>query len=149
MGAEGARYGHEVTNRVPAITLSGLWKRFGTKIAVGGLDLTVPAGSFVGLVGQNGAGKTTVLSMATGLLRPDLGQVSVLGHDLWTDSASVRARAKALIGVLPDGVRLFELDLADSGGVARAGDLTPSGGDQAAEWRVTDNGRRARAPRPR
>jgi ABC-2 type transport system ATP-binding protein len=68
------------------------------------LNLDVPMGAFVGLVGPNGAGKTTTLAMATGLLRPDAGQVVVLGHDLWADPPA----AKALIGVLPDGVRLFD-----------------------------------------
>jgi len=86
------------------MALTGLWKRFGDKIAVAGLDLTVPTGSFFGMVGPNGAGKTTSLSMATGLLRPDAGQVHLLGHDLWADPAA----AKRLIGVLPDGVKLFD-----------------------------------------
>jgi ABC-2 type transport system ATP-binding protein len=84
--------------------LSGLWKRFGPKVAVAGLDLVVPTGSFFGLLGPNGAGKTTTLSMATGLLRPDAGAVHLLGHDVWRDPPA----AKALIGVLPDGVRLFD-----------------------------------------
>ncbi|MDM8083166.1 ABC transporter ATP-binding protein [Cellulomonas cellasea] len=84
--------------------LRGLWKKFGSKIAVAGIDLTVPAGSFYGLVGPNGAGKTTSLSMATGLLRPDFGQVMVLGQDLWADPV----KGKSLLGVLPDGVRLFD-----------------------------------------
>ncbi len=88
----------------PALRLQGLWRRFGEKIAVAGLDLDVPAGSFYGLVGPNGAGKTTTLSMATGLLRPDFGRVEVLGVDLWNDPL----RGKALVGVLPDGVRLFD-----------------------------------------
>lgn len=86
------------------MSVSGIWKRFGTKLAVAGLDLDVPAGAFVGLVGQNGAGKTTLLSIATGLLRPDAGRVQILGHDLWADPPA----AKALIGALPDGVRMFD-----------------------------------------
>ena len=88
----------------PALALRGLWKRFGEKIAVSGIDLDVPVGSFFGLVGPNGAGKTTTLSMSTGLLRPDYGQVWVHGHDLWADPT----RVKAMLGVLPDGVRLFD-----------------------------------------
>jgi len=88
----------------PALQLTGLWKRFGEKIAVADLHLAVPTGSFFGLVGPNGAGKTTTLSMATGLLRPDAGAVRLLGHDLWRDPPT----AKRLIGVLPDGVRLFD-----------------------------------------
>lgn len=87
-----------------ALELRGLWKRYGQVQAVGGLDLVVPRGSFFGLVGPNGAGKTTTLSMATGLVRPDAGSVTVLGHDLWADPVA----AKALLGVLPDGVRMFD-----------------------------------------
>jgi len=88
----------------PALELRGLWRRFGDKVAVAGIDLVVPAGSFYGLVGPNGAGKTTTLSMATGLLVPDAGTVLVQGHDLWADPVA----GKALIGVLPDGVKLFD-----------------------------------------
>lgn len=87
-----------------ALSLRGLWKRFGEKIAVAGIDLDVPAGSFYGLVGPNGAGKTTTLSMATGLLRPDAGTAHVHGTDLWADPAA----GKHQLGVLPDGVRLFD-----------------------------------------
>ncbi|MFD4994194.1 ABC transporter ATP-binding protein [Cellulosimicrobium cellulans] len=87
-----------------ALSLRGLWKRFGEKIAVAGIDLDVPAGSFYGLVGPNGAGKTTTLSMATGLLRPDAGSAHVHGTDLWTDPTA----GKRQLGVLPDGVRLFD-----------------------------------------
>jgi ABC-2 type transport system ATP-binding protein len=88
----------------PALSLVGLQKRFGTKIAVDDLHLQVRPGCTFGLVGPNGAGKTTTLSMATGLLRPDAGTAAVLGRDVWSDPAA----AKALIGVLPDGMRLFD-----------------------------------------
>jgi ABC-2 type transport system ATP-binding protein len=87
-----------------ALSLRGLWKRFGEKVAVAGIELDVPAGSFFGLVGPNGAGKTTSLSMATGLLRPDAGTAHVLGTDLWANPDETRR----LLGVLPDGVRLFD-----------------------------------------
>ncbi|WP_273652073.1 ABC transporter ATP-binding protein [Cellulomonas fimi] len=88
----------------PALALRGLWRRFGEKVAVAGVDLDVPAGSFYGLVGPNGAGKTTTLSMATGLLHPDAGTVLVHGQDLWASPLQV----KAMLGVLPDGVKLFD-----------------------------------------
>lgn len=88
----------------PAVRVEGLWKRFGEQIAVAGVDLTLPAGRFIGLVGPNGAGKTTTLSMVTGLLRPDQGRVQVAGHDVWRDPVQVKSR----IGVLPEGLRMFE-----------------------------------------
>ncbi|MFD2026136.1 ABC transporter ATP-binding protein [Promicromonospora aerolata] len=87
-----------------ALSVRGLWKRFGQKIAVSGVQLDVPTGSFYGVVGPNGAGKTTMLSMATGLLRPDFGTAWVHGVDLWARPDE----AKATLGVLPDGVRLFD-----------------------------------------
>ncbi len=89
---------------ISAMSLQGLHKNFGQKRAVDNLDLEVRQGCMFGLVGPNGAGKTTTLSMATGLLRPDAGKASVLGHDVWSDPA----RAKELMGVLPDGLRLFD-----------------------------------------
>ena len=90
--------------RTVAISVEGLWKRFGTKQAVAGIDLAIEAGSFAGLVGPNGAGKTTSLSMMTGLLRPDFGRILINGVDVWADPVA----AKALIGVVPAEVRLFE-----------------------------------------
>lgn len=87
-----------------ALSLHGLCKAFGQKVAVDHLDLEVRRGCMFGLVGPNGAGKTTTLSMATGLLRPDAGHAEVLDRDVWSDPAA----AKAVMGVLPDGVRLFD-----------------------------------------
>jgi ABC-2 type transport system ATP-binding protein len=87
-----------------ALVLRGLVKRFDGLTAVGGVDLEVPTGSFYGLLGPNGAGKTTTLSMTVGLLRPDAGTVSVLGHDVWSDPVA----AKRLLGAMPDSVRMFD-----------------------------------------
>jgi ABC-2 type transport system ATP-binding protein len=87
-----------------AVVLRGLWKRFGSKVAVAGMDLDVPAGSFFGVVGRNGAGKTTMLRMATGLLRPDVGSAMVAGVDVWSNPALAKAR----IGILPEEPRSFD-----------------------------------------
>ncbi|MGB3722558.1 MAG: ATP-binding cassette domain-containing protein [Pacificimonas sp.] len=64
-----------------AIEARGLSKRFGDKVAVGGVDLSVPKGSIFGFLGQNGAGKTTTLRMLLGILTPDGGTATVLGSD--------------------------------------------------------------------
>ena len=93
-----------MTDPVPALSITGLVKRFGQKVAVDGIDLEVPTGSFYGLVGPNGAGKTTTLSMATGLMRPDAGGIRIHGVDVWQNLLE----AKRLVGVLSDGVRLFD-----------------------------------------
>lgn len=86
------------------LQVRGLEKRFGEKVAVAGVDLEVREGSIYGVVGPNGAGKTTTLSMVTGLLRPDAGEVTVHGADVWGDPE----RAKRNMGVLPDRLRLFD-----------------------------------------
>ncbi|QWT25457.1 ABC transporter ATP-binding protein [Subtercola sp. PAMC28395] len=86
------------------LSLTGVVKRFGSTIAVDGIDLHVRRGAFYGIVGPNGAGKTTTLSMITGLVRPDEGSIVVNGLDVWKDSAG----AKKMIGVLPDKLRLFD-----------------------------------------
>lgn len=86
-----------------AVVIRSLGKQFGEKIAVNGINLTIPAGSFYGFVGPNGAGKTTTMSMMTGLLRPDHGQVWLHGVNMWEESH----RAKALMGVLVDSAVVF------------------------------------------
>jgi ABC-2 type transport system ATP-binding protein len=104
---EGLEYGRvrrPAGTPVAAISVRGLRKTFGDKEAVAGIDLSIAAGSLAGLVGPNGAGKTTSLSMMTGLLRPDGGQISVNGLDVWEDPPA----AKAIMGVVPAEVRLFE-----------------------------------------
>ncbi|MBW3090952.1 ABC transporter ATP-binding protein [Bifidobacterium miconisargentati] len=87
-----------------AVSIRGLFKRFGNKIAVNGLSLDIPVGSFYGLVGPNGAGKTTTLNMVTGLLVPDAGLALILGRNVWQD---VNA-AKRSIGVMPQPDQIFD-----------------------------------------
>ena len=89
----------------PALELKGVTKRFGEKVAVDDLTLSIEPGSFLGLVGRNGAGKSTTLKMATSLVEPTSGSVHVLGHDLRTDSLS----ARRLMGVMPEDMALLEL----------------------------------------
>jgi ABC-2 type transport system ATP-binding protein len=76
----------------PAITVTGLAKSFGTVTALAGIDLTVRAGTLAALLGPNGAGKTTLVRILATLTRPDAGQARVLGFDVVTQPAQVRAR---------------------------------------------------------
>jgi ABC-type branched-subunit amino acid transport system ATPase component/ABC-type branched-subunit amino acid transport system permease subunit len=71
----------------------GLTKRFGGITVVDGVDLVVPAGHIIGLIGHNGAGKTTVFDLLSGFLAADAGTVVVHGHDLTTAPAHHRALA--------------------------------------------------------
>ena len=84
----------------PAIRLEAVTKRFSGHVAVDRLDLEVPAGRVYGLLGPNGSGKTTTIRMIMGILRPDEGQVSLLGSD--PDAARRR------VGYLPEERGLYK-----------------------------------------
>jgi len=84
-----------------AIETHSLTRRFGEQIAVDGIDLRVPRGSFYGFLGENGAGKSTTISMLTGVLAPSAGVLSVLG-------LAPGDELKRRIGVVPDGLLLFD-----------------------------------------
>src|SRR5882724_7103578 len=72
------------------IRLSGLSKTFGERVAVDGLNLHVPRGEIFGLLGHNGAGKSTAIGMMLGQVWPTQGEVVVCGHDV------TRRRQRAL-----------------------------------------------------
>jgi ABC-2 type transport system ATP-binding protein len=73
-----------VTQTVPtsglALATRGLQKRYGSRVALAGLELSVPAGVVYGFLGPNGAGKTTTMRLLTGLIRPDAGTIELLGR---------------------------------------------------------------------
>jgi ABC-2 type transport system ATP-binding protein len=73
-----------------AVLSEGLEKRFGAVYALRGLDLAVAEGTVCGVLGANGAGKTTAVRLLTTLLRPDAGSARVAGHDLLREAAAVR-----------------------------------------------------------
>jgi ABC-2 type transport system ATP-binding protein len=74
----------------PAIEARGLRKAFGKVQALDGLSLAVPAGSVLGLLGPNGSGKTTAVSILATALRPDAGRATVGGLDVVSEAARVR-----------------------------------------------------------
>ena len=73
-----------------AVVATGLKKRYGSVVALDGLDLEVPTGSVLGLLGPNGAGKTTAVSILTTLLIPDEGEATIAGADLRKNPDAVR-----------------------------------------------------------
>ncbi|MDA8296009.1 MAG: ATP-binding cassette domain-containing protein [Actinomycetota bacterium] len=75
-----------------AIVARGIVKRFEETVALDGLDLEVPRGSVLGLLGPNGSGKTTLVRVLTTLTRPDEGSAAVEGHDVVHQAAAVRRR---------------------------------------------------------
>jgi ABC-2 type transport system ATP-binding protein len=82
------------------IIVHGLIKSFGAVRAVDGIDLDVRPGECFGLLGRNGAGKSTTIKMLIGLLPPDAGRAQVAGHDLFRDAQGLRAD----IGYVPQSL---------------------------------------------
>jgi ABC-2 type transport system ATP-binding protein len=80
------------TSQDAGIFAEGLGKRYGDLWALRDVDLAVPQGSVLGLLGHNGAGKTTAVRILTTLLRPTEGRASVAGHDVVSEAATVRTR---------------------------------------------------------
>jgi ABC-2 type transport system ATP-binding protein len=75
-----------------AIRVEDLTKRFGSVVALGGIDFEVETGTVFGLLGPNGAGKTTAVRVLTTILTPDSGRAEVLGHDVVHNPEAVRYR---------------------------------------------------------
>jgi ABC-2 type transport system ATP-binding protein len=86
------------------IELQQVTKRYDNLLAVCALDLQVRDGEILGIIGHNGAGKSTILKMVTGLVAPTSGTVRVLGYDMAKESAT----AKRDIGYLPEENPLYE-----------------------------------------
>lgn len=83
-------------NGKSCILLDGVRKAYGSTVALDGLSIDIPVGEKFALIGPNGAGKSTTLKLLVGLLKPDAGQVTVMGHDPTSISA------KQLLGYLPE-----------------------------------------------
>jgi branched-chain amino acid transport system ATP-binding protein len=76
----------------PLLEISGLGKRFGGFVALGGIDLAIEPGERVGLIGPNGSGKSTLVNCLSGTLRHDKGTVHFAGHRLDGMAAHRRTR---------------------------------------------------------
>jgi ABC-2 type transport system ATP-binding protein len=92
-----------------ALHATGLVKDYRRGRAVDGVDLTVRSGERVALLGPNGAGKTTTLLMCLGMVTPDAGTVTVLGHRLPQQRTAALARLGFVAGYLPPAAHLTVL----------------------------------------
>ena len=120
----------------PAIQFDGVRKDFGRVVAVEGLDLSIAPGTFCGLIGHNGAGKSTSLRMLMGLLQPTSGRILIDGIDVHQDPREARKR----YGAVPEEVPVYEYlsareylefvaEVRGGGDVAGALELTGLGAD--------------------
>lgn len=90
-----------------AVSTSNLTCKFDEFRAVDRLDLRVESGTMYGFLGRNGAGKSTTIKMLTGILKPTVGEIALLGEQLDGSEASIEVRRR--IGVVPENLALFEL----------------------------------------
>ncbi len=88
---------------VPALRIEGVTKRYRNNVAVDAVSLEVQKGELVSLLGPNGAGKSTLMDMIAGVIRPDQGDVWVMGHSLRRAPMAVRAA----LGVVPQDLALY------------------------------------------
>jgi drug efflux transport system ATP-binding protein len=100
MGAPGAD--------APALSLSAVTRSFRvdghTNTALDRIDLTIPAARVTGLIGPDGAGKTTLMRLAAGLLLPDSGAIHAIGIDVVADPLA----AQYALGYMPQRFGLYE-----------------------------------------
>ncbi len=114
--SRGRRSGHgdaaaRAVNAPLVVRTHALHKRFGTLVAVHGLDLEIRRGEVFGLLGPNGSGKTTTIRMLCGLVLPTSGTAEVAGFDITTQPEQVRRR----IGYMSQRYGLYdELTVAEN-----------------------------------
>ena len=92
-----------MTRADPAVSVSALGKRFGDVVALDDVTFDVHAGELFGLIGPDGAGKTTLFQLLTTLRLPDAGSATVLGLDVVKDFRAIRSR----IGYMPGRFSLY------------------------------------------
>ncbi len=93
------------------IVLDDLRKNYGATAALQGLSLTVPTGRICGLIGPDGAGKTSAMRIVCGLLRPDGGRATVLGHNCTREAQTIKPH----LGYMPQRFSLYpDLTVAEN-----------------------------------
>lgn len=93
------------STNTPVVVMENAGRSFGARAVLSGLQLTVSAGELVGVVGPNGGGKSTLLLLMAGLLRPTTGRVLVCGSDAW----ALSLKAAGLVGLVTARPGLYPL----------------------------------------
>jgi len=92
----------------PKIQLSGVHKRFGSKVVLDGIDLTVNPGESLVIIGGSGTGKSVTLKSVLGLIKPDKGSIKVDGQETTRMGSSAREAVNRKFGMLFQGAALFD-----------------------------------------
>ena len=85
------------------ISVAGMFKRYGSTVAVEDVSFSIGPGEVVGFLGPNGAGKTTTMRVLTGYFAPSAGSVAIAGHDVVEEPLAARAQ----LGYLPEEPPLY------------------------------------------
>jgi ABC-2 type transport system ATP-binding protein len=122
----GPRTGDDNGTMTAVIEVRNLHKQYGETVAVDDVSFSVHEGEIFGILGRNGAGKTTMVECVEGLRTADRGEISVLGLDPWRDRAELTQQL---------GVQLQDSQLPERLRVAEALDLYSSFYHSPADWR--------------
>lgn len=97
-----------VSGATPKVELRGVKKRFGRKVVLDGLDLAIPRGESLVVIGGSGTGKSVMIKCVLGILRPEAGQIFVDGQEVTHLSAARRDTVLRKFGMLFQGSALFD-----------------------------------------
>ena len=97
-----------VTDETPKVDLRGLKKRFGSKVVLDGLDLSIPRGESLVVIGGSGTGKSVMIKCVLGILHPEAGQIFVDGEEVTHLSGRHRDAVLRKFGMLFQGAALFD-----------------------------------------
>lgn len=106
-GARGLS-GRDAPPLEPAVRFEDVWKAFGTQVVLRGVDLLVPRGSTVAVIGGSGSGKTVMLRLTAGLIKPDRGGIRVLGLDTPPLREEALLPIRRRMGFVFQGAALFD-----------------------------------------
>ena len=97
-----------MSDQTPKIRIRGLHKRFGAKAVLDGVDLDVPRGTSLVVIGGSGSGKSVLLKCILGLIEPDAGTIEIDGRDILKQPPGERELTRARIGMLFQAGALFD-----------------------------------------